>query len=68
MIEITNRFRVKVHRYLENGEYDGWFVSPVFAVSGNEKCFLVYDIEDHEQEGGFKWVDFTKERVEFFED
>ncbi len=65
MVEVTKRFSVKVHRHLENGEYAGWFVSPVFAISSNEKRFLVYDVEDLEHEGGFKWVDFTKERVEF---
>lgn len=72
MVEITKRFQVKVTRYSldEQGERveDGWFVSPVFAISTNEKRFLVYDIGGGNQPSGFCWVDFTTDHIEFVED
>lgn len=72
MVEITQRFQVKVTRYSldEQGERveNGWFVSPVFAISANQKCFLVYDCEDVEQSRGFRWVDFTADHIELVED
>lgn len=49
-------FKVKVIRYGESGgsrSYDGWFISDVYAIDGNN--FLVYDDEN----GFFEWVDFT---------
>ena len=72
MVEIVNRFSVKVSRYSrdEQGERveDGWFVSPVFAISANEKRFLVYDCGDVEQPSGFRWVDFTTDHIELVQD
>lgn len=62
MIEITNKMRVEVTRYSKReGRYVpcGSFISAVYALSSNEKKFLVYDMES-----GFVWVDFT-ERITF---
>lgn len=72
MVEITDRFKVKVARYSrdeQGGRAEGrWFVSPVFAISANEKRFLVYDCGDVDHPSGFRWVDFTSDLVEFVED
>jgi hypothetical protein len=58
MVEITNRFKVCVKRYSEDETgsqfWNGEFESEVYAISGNEKRFLVYD-----PEYGFEWIDFN---------
>jgi len=59
-------FKVVVQRYWCNeigcSSYDGFFISKVYAIDGNE--FLVYDDGDYSSEpdipGGFTWVDFTE--------
>lgn len=68
MIEITNRFRVNVAECKDDptGNMDivREFESPVYAISGDEKKFLVYDPGDAEHESGFRWIDFTREAVD----
>ena len=64
MAEITRRFKVRVTRYHgdENSRtYLGTYCSEVYAISKDEKKFLVYDPGEVEDiPSGFEWVDFTK--------
>lgn len=68
MIEITNRFRVTVAECIdvltEDMDAVRTFDSPVYAISGDEKKFLVYDPGDTEHGSGFRWIDFTREAVD----
>ena len=68
MVEITNRFRVTVTEVndapTENDEITRNFDSYVFAISSDEKKFLVYDPGDADHVSGFRWIDFTREAVD----
>ena len=63
MIEITNRFRVTVtvkkDEPAENMDILRKFESYVYAISSDEKKFLVYDAGDTEHKSGFKWINIA---------
>lgn len=68
MIEITNRFNVTVTEEKDdptgNMDITREFDSDVYAISSDEKKFLVYDPGDAEHESGFRWVNFLEEQVD----